>query len=218
MKKNLHLPVISFWLAFVFLLVSALWAVTCAAPMPPRQVINHQTQQCADIVPGDECGDVILPPDWEYLDLTAGEKCPDNFTFVELRPDWVHFKVPFCCTEGHSGSSGDCQDVVIQPVKRQCAFVDDIQKCTGLPDGWEVSGQNCPAGFEWVEDVVCTGEEAIQTAIPTTSPLIETTSPAQPAGSPTPTQTGTTVHNPLLPCFSLGLTLVALISLRFRRL
>jgi hypothetical protein len=97
-----------------------------AAPLPPRWVINPQAQQCARVIPGDECGDIVLPAGWEYQDASSGASCPAGYTEVELRPGWTHFKAQFCCSEGHSGSPGDCQDVVIQPLARQCAFVEDM--------------------------------------------------------------------------------------------
>jgi hypothetical protein len=136
-----------------------IYALAAAAPMPPSPVVNHQTRQCAVITPGDECGDVILPPGWEYLDEAAGEVCPDGYTTIELRPEWAHFKVAHCCTEGHSGTSGDCQDVVIDQSSQRCGFVEDIQACAGLPEGWEAWGENCPTKFEWVEDIDCTGDQ-----------------------------------------------------------
>ena len=215
MKKNVSLPLIITCLAFSLVLASAVWGVTFAAPMPPRLVVNHQTRQCAEIVPGDECGDVVLPPDWEYLEPTEGVKCPDDYTLVEFYPDWVHFKVSHCCTEGHSGVSGDCQDVVIQQSKRQCAFVDDIEKCTSLPDKWEAWGQNCPAEFEWTDDIACTEAETATTDVPATLLPTETKLPAEQTSIPTPTETEPATSKPLLPCLSPGLILAALLGWRF---
>ncbi len=209
------------------LMIFTYFGLTYAAPMPPRIVVNHQTRQCAEIVPGDECGDVVLPPDWEYLDPDAGEKCPESYTLIDLSPDWVHFKVSFCCTEGHSGVSGDCEDVVIRRSGRQCAFVDDINSCANLPDGWKAHRENCPVDFSWAEDVPCSGGEAVQTPVETAQSL--TGAAATPGQSGTPPATkgelSTPVsarkpaeaRNPLLPCAAPGLALVMLFGAWFVR-
>lgn len=194
MKKISRLPSRSERLGLFLLLVvaaaAAMAALARAAPLPPRRVVNHQTQQCAEIVPGDECGDVLLPPGWEYTD---GE-CPAGYTPGEIQVEWVHFEVSICCTEGHSGVAGDCQDVVIQRSLRQCAFVGDIEKCAGLPNGWEALGRDCPVEFTWVEDVVCPAvgldQAGPRTPLPTAGPAgvgQPTTrpqnTPVQPAGN-----------------------------------
>ena len=202
-------------LLFLLLLTSGV----DAAPMPPQPVINHQTRQCAVIVPGDECGDVILPPGWENLDEAAGETCPSDYTTIDLHPEWARFKVEHCCMEGHSGVGGDCQDVIIRQSKKQCAFVEDIQSCAGLPDGWEAWGENCPKGFEWVEAVVCTGGSLNPTALPTSPQKIEPSRTPPPGGSTGGGRLSTAVptpsaekRNPMLPCSSLGMVLVAVVG------
>ena len=209
----------TFLWAFLLFLTLALAAAALAAPMPPRPLVNHQTRQCAQIVPGDECGDVVLPPGWEYLE--SDQDCPAGYTTVDLRPEWVHFKVPVCCTEGHSGSRGDCQDVVIQQSNRQCAFVEDIQSCPALPAGWETWGQDCPTGFEWVDDLACLDENLSQTSAPASPPPVEPTFTSQPADTPRPAPTEppppADVRNPLLPCGSFGLIMLALVGLGFKR-
>ena len=185
MEKNLRMPIISV-LILALILALLLDMETFAAPMPPRPIVNHQNKQCAVIVTGDECGDVVLPPDWEYLAPDSGEQCPADYAQVELSPEWVHFKTSFCCTEGHSGSSGDCQDLVIHNAEKQCAFVADSEHCTGLPAGWEASGENCPSEFKWVEDVACIGGEAGDT-MGTPAVIPQTELPANGLGKITPT-------------------------------
>ena len=189
------------------------------APMPPRTLVNHKSKQCAQIVPGDECGDVVLPTDWEYLD--SGGKCPENYTTIELHPDWVHFKTTFCCSEGHSGSPGDCQDVISQQAGRKCAFVDDIQKCSSLPEGWEAWGKDCPVDFEWQEEVVaCASSENNPTDQATggTPAGAVSSNEQQPTPPPAQSQTTTTPYarNPLFPCGSVGLALIVVLWLRGR--
>jgi len=219
MEKSRYSSIKAVGVVFAILLVIAI-QVVYAAPMPPRILVNHKTQQCARITPGDECGDVIFPADWEYQDASLGEKCPDNYTLVDLHLKWKAFKSQLCCSEGHSGAAGDCQDVITQKSKRQCAFVDDIQQCTSLPEGWKAWGQNCPIDFYWTKDVVCSavsptmnataGVPSVPTATiqPTTPPAADQT---QPGGS-------TSARNPLFPCASSGLALLVLFSLRRRHI
>ena len=159
MRRCSSLPVVIsravLWLLFAIILTWGILRVALAAPMPPRLVVNHETKQCATILPGDECGDAILPEGWEYSD---GE-CPQGYAEVELRLEWAHFKTSFCCTEGHSGSSGDCEDLVIRSFKRECAFVEDIHNCSRLPFGWKSAEGLCPAEFTWIGDVACTSQD-----------------------------------------------------------
>jgi hypothetical protein len=191
------------------LLVAGLWAVARAAPLPPRIAVNHGERQCAMFVTGDECGDAILPEGWEYQppdDLA----CPEGYSMVDLRPEWQHFKAPFCCMEGHSGVAGDCQDVVINRLKRQCAFVEDIEACSSLPLGWAAWGKDCPAPFTWTEDVACKAAAqdppSALTALPLTAPAL----------TPTPV-TPLPVRKPLLPCFSFGALLTLTVGIALRR-
>jgi len=220
MKKTIPFPFKSSWVAFAVLLLITI-SVAYAAPMPQRMVVNHKTRQCAQITPGDECGDVILPPDWEYQDPSLGEKCPENYTLIDLRPKWAHFKASFCCSEGHSGSSGDCQDVITQPTKRQCAFVEDIQKCSSLPESWKTWGENCPAGFKWIDDMVCIGSESSPVVKATSAAQTEPTLTTQVTDTPPATQTKPTIppetRNPLFPCASAGLALIVLCGVVLRR-
>jgi hypothetical protein len=207
------------------LTVLLFYALANAAPMPARPVVNHQTRQCAVIVTGDECGDVILPTGWEYLNEAAGEKCPDGYTTIDLHPDWAHFKVAHCCTEGHSGSSGDCQDVVIHQSNQQCAFVEDIQNCTVLPGGWNAWGKNCPTNFEWIDEVLCSGGQVATTTTtaPTSPPILRPTptvleSDASGSGGMEstlePTETYLKSKN-LLPCPSVAMVSICLVGIGF---
>ncbi len=67
-------------------------------------------------------------------------------------------KSSFCCTVNHSGSMGDCEDVVINNIDKKCAFVEDINKCEKLPVNWQQAeeiefwGKVCPSlDYEWAE-------------------------------------------------------------------
>jgi hypothetical protein len=131
-----------------------------AAPLPPDVVVNHETKECAEVSGGDECMACYAPEGWESLGDITEAQCPSGYTFtndldVECRP----FKTEFCCSEGHSGVHGDCEDLVVYRRKRLCAFVEDIQTVS-LPGGWRQrpSGRDpdrwfCPSGYEWVADL-----------------------------------------------------------------
>lgn len=130
-----------------------------AAPAPPELVVNHETKQCAEFVAGDECVSCSPPAGWEVLGNSWETECPAGYSQVEIVPTCAPHKVTFCCTEGHSGAAGDCADVVINEAAEQCAFVEDINDCPALPEGWEKYGADCPY-YDWAEDVTCLGDQA----------------------------------------------------------
>ncbi|HUW95553.1 MAG TPA: hypothetical protein VMW58_07175 [Anaerolineae bacterium] len=125
-----------------------------AAPAPPELVVNHGSKQCAEFWAGDECFSCSAPAGWEILGRLPEAECPDGYTEVEIDRTCSAHKVDFCCTEGHSGAPGDCEDVVINRAKEQCAFVEDIGECPALPRGWERHGVDCPY-YEWADQVDC---------------------------------------------------------------
>jgi hypothetical protein len=131
-----------------------------AAPVPPVIVVNDDTQQCAMMFAGDECTDCFPAEGWESLGPEG--QCPAGYTMID-NVDYTcqHFKVQFCCSEGHSGASGDCQDLVVNDESKQCAFIADIQACT-LPAGWsakparvEAPDWVCPAEYQWIDELAC---------------------------------------------------------------
>ena len=67
-----------------------------ATPDAPRVVINHTTRECDPLVYWrDECGEIILPSDWEYHTESA---CPAEYTVTELeRLPWDMYQSDFCC-------------------------------------------------------------------------------------------------------------------------
>jgi hypothetical protein len=125
-----------------------------AAPAPPELMINRESRQCAEYWAGDECLSCSAPAGWEILGRLPEAECPDGYTEVEIDRTCSAHKVEFCCTEGHSGAPGDCEDVVINRAKEQCAFVEDIGECPALPGGWEKHGVDCPY-YEWADQVDC---------------------------------------------------------------
>ena len=69
-----------------------------------------------------------------------------------------------CCTEGNENAPGDCADLIISHRYDQCAFVDDITGCkpprewTTQPNGWSAADWLCPASYEWVGNLDCSGD------------------------------------------------------------
>jgi hypothetical protein len=129
-----------------------------AAPAPPQLAVNHESKQCAEFVGGDECVSCSPPVGWEILGGLWETECPDGYAKVELDLTCTPHKAGFCCTQGHSGAPGDCNDVVINKAAEQCAFVEDIGECPFLPRGWQKYGADCPY-YEWADQIECLGEE-----------------------------------------------------------
>jgi hypothetical protein len=131
-----------------------------AAPVPPELVVNHETKECAEFFGGDECTYCYPPEGWESLGESYEVECPAGYTLIDdLDVECRASKGEFCCSEGHSGAPGDCEDMVLHKRRKQCAFVDDIHTAV-LPKGWEAKPESmspdrwsCPTEYEWVEDL-----------------------------------------------------------------
>jgi hypothetical protein len=136
------------------------------APLPPKVVVNHETQQCAYIMGGDECMDCYPPEGWEVLGYSFEAECPAGYEEVQIGETCVALRDRFCCTEGHSGVHGDCDDLLVNNRKKQCAFVEDAETCQS-PRGWEKKPPDetywaCPYpenNETWVTDLDCSGED-----------------------------------------------------------
>lgn len=146
-----------------FALLPAKAGEVLAAPLPPLRVANHETRQCGQIpFGGDECMDCFPPPGWEVLGVADDVPCPAGYTVVEdVGYNCQPFKNQFCCSEGHSGAPGDCQDLVVNDRARECAFAGNVVDCE-LPHGWskrpdsiEPRSWVCPAGYDWLESLEC---------------------------------------------------------------
>ena len=164
----------------VFIVLFCFFGQSVSASLaPPQLVVNHETEECAIFYPGDECMSCSLVEDWEIVDSSS--ECPSDYTEIgEL--SFEHYicegrKTQFCCTVGHSGALGDCDDVVVNQAKKQCAFIEDINECEKLSVGWQQAemdvfwddvfwGQVCPSlEYEWVDDIECVagkGDEKIE--------------------------------------------------------
>jgi hypothetical protein len=136
------------------------WAIMA----PPENIVNHATKECSLFYPGDECTACRMPQGWQSLGVSYKDICPAGYKKVEVKPECFRQKNAFCCTKGHSGSPGDCEDLVINEAKKKCAFLEDIQRCASIPDGWRrpAGEMVCPfRTYEWLNDrLACPGEFA----------------------------------------------------------
>lgn len=143
-----HSPLIALLLA----------GVGFAAPAPPELGVNDTTKQCAEFFPGDECMACSLPEGWRGAGFGA---CPRGYTEGIVKPICQAHRNVFCCTKGHSGAPGDCDDIVFNAQEEACAFVSDIDTCQRLPKGWQRASpddfqeQVCPYEYHWRADIEC---------------------------------------------------------------
>jgi hypothetical protein len=144
-------------LVSTFLLLGSIKTVQ-AEPAPDKLVVNHETKECALIFGGDECMDCQPPEGWEVLGWSYEGVCPVGYTFTQVEEICTPFKDEFCCTDGHSGAHGDCNDLVVNEIVQQCAFLTDINACN-LPTGWMAKSTEddwaCPQDFDWIENLEC---------------------------------------------------------------
>ena len=156
-------------LGFCLVLLSVAGDVA-AAPAPPLTAANHETKECGMMPGGDECANCYPTGGWVLLGDGFDVECPAGYASAEPEYACDHFKVAHCCTEGHSGSSGDCTDLIISHRHDKCAFVDEIEGCkpprewTRQPNGKRAQDWLCPANYEWVDDLDCAGEESDDSA------------------------------------------------------
>jgi hypothetical protein len=116
-------------------------------------IVNNDSMQCARFLPGDECMDCTPPEGWEILDSYAS--CPESYTSVTIKGICIGFEREHCCTEKHSGASGDCRNLIKNDMTKECAFVKDASNYT-LPVGWtkmsvdnSLSNWVCPLDYTW---------------------------------------------------------------------
>jgi hypothetical protein len=169
------------FLLVLLALLSATAGTLLAAPLPPLLVANHQTKECGEIFAGDECMDCYPPEGWEVLGDAHQAECPPGYTIVnQVGYSCQPFKVEHCCTEGHSGAPGDCEDLVVNDRTEQCAFVADIQDCL-LPRSWREKPETlpsfqwvCPHGYDWIDTLDCTvgGESFLPESLRCTNAIL----------------------------------------------
>lgn len=124
-----------------------------AAPMPLQMIVNNDSMQCARFLPGDECMDCTPPEGWVILG--AYTSCPENYKLVTVNGNCRGIEIEHCCTEKHTGASGDCRNLVKNDITKECTFVTNAITDT-VPDGWLKMPENatssswvCPLGYKW---------------------------------------------------------------------
>lgn len=170
MKHRRALLTLGICLVLLSLAVNAV-----AAPTPPLTAVNEETKECGQMPGGDECTSCYPTDGWELLGDGVDVECPAGYTSAEPQYACEPFKTWFCCTDGHSGAAGDCEDMVISHRYDQCAFVDDINGCkpprewTQRPNGLRAEQWLCPATYEWIDEIDCTGDASSATTTPEAS-------------------------------------------------
>ena len=188
----------------VFLLIALLAASIAvgspadATPTPPVILVNHSTEQCAEVIHGDDCHWCEPLEGWEVLGYSSGTTCPDGYEdlgYQGMTGQCRAYKNQFCCTD--YSHHGDCEDLVINEAEQLCAFVEEIEGCT-LPEGWTSAGDTtqwsgrCPVENQWVGDIACVASTQVveptataQTAAATDTPTATDMPTAEAAPSPT---------------------------------
>lgn len=143
----------------LFLLCAVVWA----APAPREIIVNDQTMECSQFFAGDECMDCEIPDGWRSLGYDTWE-CPEGYTETDAQVECTPFKIGRCCSTGHSGALGECDDMVVNYLLKQCMFADGTAPpgWEGKPEGTEDSDWQCPEGYGWPEEGIpgsacCTG-------------------------------------------------------------
>ena len=132
-----------------------------ATPTLPIIIVNHSTQECAEMIQGDDCHWCDPPEGWEVLGYSYNTECPAGYRNLGshgLTGNCRYYKNQFCCT-GPS-HHGDCEDLVVNEAQKLCSFVEEIQGCT-LPEGWTSATDTtqwrglCPSGNRWIPIIAC---------------------------------------------------------------
>jgi len=126
--------------------VAMLNGLASSAPIT-ETIVNNTTKECAVFLAGDECSDCILPPGWQSLGRYY-VPCPKNYSIISVKGACKGFENQRCCTKGHSGAAGECSNLVINDLSRECTFTEDAIN-SSLPTGWLSKPANVSL-FEWV--------------------------------------------------------------------
>jgi len=129
--------------------------------MPPEIIVNDTFRQCSEFFAGDECSYCEPPAGWRSLGYGSLESCPSDYSVVSVSGICWSGRNPFCCTEGHSGAPGDCENMIRNDSSMECAFLENASNCT-LPAGWirrpelmPIYEWTCPLDYNWTS-VNCT--------------------------------------------------------------
>ena len=92
-----------------------------AEPSAPADVVNHTTQECAQIWPGDECRYCVPAEGWELL---TGS-CPAGYTILdhEAPTDCSLRASPYCCQTVNSDWEGCASYSAYTPPVSHCAIL-----------------------------------------------------------------------------------------------
>lgn len=147
--KNAGLVVLTALAALILMLAGPVMA----APMPQQMIVNNDSMQCARFLPGDECMDCTPPEGWDILGPYTS--CPEGYTLVTVNGICKGIEREHCCTEKHTGASGDCTNLIKNDLAKECAFVANASNGTGI-DGWQRMPENatssswvCPLDYTW---------------------------------------------------------------------
>ena len=114
--------------------------------------VNRAENLCARIVMGDECTMCRPPAGWEEV---GSDLCPAGYRQVDDPSVCAPIKNQFCCSANHSGSEGDCRDVVVNASARTCVMLENLGACPQLPSGWtHPESGTCPLDYRWVGEVL----------------------------------------------------------------
>ncbi|MDD5172343.1 MAG: hypothetical protein PHF60_04895 [Candidatus ainarchaeum sp.] len=135
---------------FVLFVCAAVWA----APAPPEIIVNNQTMECSQFNAGDECMNCEIPEGWTSLGYNTRE-CPTGYTEVNAPRNCSGFKIGRCCSVGHSGALGECDDMIVNHLTMQCMFNEGgtvPPGWEGKPEGTDAWDWQCPEGYGWPEE------------------------------------------------------------------
>ncbi len=123
------------------------------APLPLQTIVNDESMQCAKFLPGDECMDCMPPEGWKILGPNV--PCPEDYATVTVKGNCKGFENERCCTDRHTGASGDCQNMVKNDFTKECTFIPNASTYI-VPNGWQKMPEGvtssswvCPIDYAW---------------------------------------------------------------------
>jgi len=81
MKKSLLLVIFS----ILFLTLGQ----NSFAQVTPQFIVNHETKECAEFIPSDECIDCFADEGWEAIGPVSENECPDGYAKVDYVPKTI---------------------------------------------------------------------------------------------------------------------------------
>jgi len=134
-------------------LIVLFFAASClAAPAPPEIIVNNATMECSAFNAGDECTRCEIPEGWTSLGYGT-VACPEGYSEISAARNCTPGRNERCCSEGHSGSLGECDGMAVNHNAKQCMFGNGTAP-TGWetkPDGTDARDWQCPEGYGWAE-------------------------------------------------------------------